>query len=306
MRSWISRNKLVTLLLIILGFILLRSMIGSFVGMSLFGAPGFREKSGLALPESASMGRIAEPGLTTPDLYLPVDYAPQPDVKDRLVIQESNLSLLVSDVVTVKDRIIEFAQGSGGYMVTSNVASPQDQPTATVVVRIPSARLKEALEFFHSLSIKVVSENLSGADVTDQYVDVEKRIAILVNTMVRFEAILAEAREVSDIVNLNQQIINIQSQIDSLKGQQEALKQNASLAKITIYVSTDEIALPYAPSETFRPGVIFKLAVRSLVGVLRQIAAGVIWVGVYGVIWVPVGLVVIGVYKRMKKSSQTR
>lgn len=303
MRSWVSRNKLATLLLVILGFILFKSVIGSFVGMSLLGAPGFREKSGLALPESPSIGGLSGVGLARPDFYPPVDYAPVPDVKDRLVIQESNLSLLVTDIVAVKDRVIEFAQGSGGYMVTSHVVSPQEQPTATVVVRIPSSRLKEALEHFRSLSIKVVSENLSGQDVTDQYVDVEKRIAILDSTMARFEAILAEAREVSDIVNLNQQIINIQSQIDSLKGQQEALKQNAQLAKITVYLSTDEIALPYAPSETFRPGVIFKLAVRSLVGQLRQLATVSIWFGVYAVIWLPVGLLVIGVYKRMKKSS---
>ena len=55
-----------------------------------------------------------------------------------------------------------------------------------------------------------------------------------------------------------------QSQIDSYKGQQDALKKNAQLAKLTIYLSTDEIALPYAPSETFRPQIIFKLAVRGI------------------------------------------
>lgn len=299
MLSWIKRNKLVTLLLIVVTYFFLNSLLGSSL-MGLRSVGISMPKSNL--PESASLSAPGVGRFNQPDIYPPTEFIPQPDIKDRLVTQESQLSLLVENVVEAKDKIVAFAKTSGGYMVTSTVANPQDVPTATVVVRVQSAKLQEALGYFHGLAVKVVSENLVGQDVTDQYVDIEKRIAILENTMARFAAILAEAREVSDIVNLNQQIINIQSQIDSLKGQQEALKQNSQLAKITIYLSTDEIALPYAPSETFRPGVIFKLAVRSLVGHLRQIATVAIWLGVFAVIWVPALLIGLGVYRKFKKS----
>lgn len=176
---------------------------------------------------------------------------------------------------------------NGGYMVSSQVSSPNEAPYGMVTVRVSSEGLSQALDYFRSLSIKVVSESLVGTDVTDQYVDIEKHIEKLTNTITRFEAILGQAQEVSDITNLNQQIINLQSQIDSLKGQQEYLSKNALLTKITLHLSTDDIALPYAPSETFRPGVIFKLAVRSLVSHLRDVATLIIWLGVYAIVWVP-------------------
>ena len=198
----------------------------------------------------------------------------------------------------MRNKILGFTQTNGGYMVNANVNNPQDAPTAQVTIRIPSAKLNEALNFFHGLAIKVVSENLNGTDVTDQYVDIDKHIAILESTKVRYEQILQQAQEISDITNLTQQIIQTQNQIDSYKGQQDSLAKNAELAKVTIYLSTDEIALPYAPSETFRPEVIFKLAVRSLIANLRGLAAIAIWIIVYGVIWIPLLIVNVFVYRK--------
>jgi len=238
--------------------------------------------------------------MIAPQIYPQQDYAPQPEVKDRLVIQNSDLSLLVKNVVEARQKIVDYAQSNGGYMVSSSVSNPQDAPTATVVVRVAAAQLSPALDYFHSLAIKVVSENLSGQDVTDQYVDVDARIAQLEKTKAKLQSILDAAKEVSDITSLNQQIITVQSQIDSFKGQQQALQKNAQLAKLTVYLSTDEIALPYAPNETFRPSVIFKLAVRSLISQLRQFATGAIWIAVYAVIWLPVLLIGILVYRKLK------
>jgi len=101
-------------------------------------------------------------------------------------------------------------------------------------------------------------------------------------------------------LTVQRELISLQNQIDSLKGQQKYLEQTAQLAKVTIYLSSDEMALPYAPSATFRPDVIFKLAVRSLVGALRGVATLAIWIIVFGVIWVPV-LVIIIFIKRLRK-----
>lgn len=309
--NWLKHNKLATLLLVIVLFLLLKPIVirplqtlqsvgygNRFEGTE----PAFDGSSvGGALGMPAPVGIASK--MIAPDIYPQPDYVPQVRVKDRLVIENSYMSLLVENVGTVKDKIINYAQNNGGYMVQASVSNPQDAPTATVTVRVSSDRMNEALSFFRSLAVKVVSEELDGQDVTDQYVDIDKHIAVLEKTKSRFEEILASAQEISDITNLNQQIINLQNQIDSYRGQQEALKQNSQLAKLTLYLSTDEIALPYAPSETFRPGVIFKLAVRSLIANLRQVASGAIWLGVYGVIWVPGLLLLVALYRWMRSKK---
>lgn len=301
--EWLKKHVAVTILIIFAVYYLF-TLSQSFLGVNLrsFSIPENSSYKPINLSAPSGYGSTSTSGISNTSLYPPREYTPQTDAENRLVIQESNLSLLVKDVTDTKNKIVSYSQTIGGYMVNSSVSNPQDAPTASVVIRVPSIKLEETLNYLHSLSIKVVSENLVGKDVTDQYVDIDKRIATLENTKSRYETILAEAKQISDITNLTQQILSTQNQIDSLKGQQISLEKNAELAKITIYLSTDEIALPYAPSETFRPTVIFKLAVRSLVGTLRGLAKASIWIGVYSAIWLPVLIVVIIIRKRAKRN----
>ena len=176
-------------------------------------------------------------------------------------------------------------------MVNSSLSAPEDVPNANITVRIPASKLDTTLNFLRGLSIKVVWENVYGEDVTDQYEDINAKLATLNKTKARIEALFDQAVEVSDLLGIQQEIINIESQIDSQKGRQNYLEKNAQLARISINLSTDEFSLPYAPSETWRPEVIFKQAVRSLVGLLRNLATAVIWLTVYSVVIIPSVLV---------------
>ena len=169
---------------------------------------------------------------------------------------------------------------------------------------MPTNKLDEALAFIRSLSIKVTSENLVGTDVTDEYIDIEGRLATLRKTQARFEEILDKAISVQDILTVQRELISLQDQIDTLIGQKESIENNAKLTKITVYLSTDELALPYAPDKAFRPNIVFKLAVRSLLSSLRSGAQAAIWIGVYSVIWAPIVLGFIA-YKRLRKKQKT-
>lgn len=291
--NWIKKNKLTALLIVIIFFLLLKNK---------FPRP-YRETSipqrldyGYAsktLPAFGGSGEIASNIIPPPQ-----EAPPTTDIKNRLVIKESYLSLLVENVLSVQKQIIKKAEGLGGYMVNSNLDNPQEQASATVIVRIPSEKLEQALEYFRSLSVKVISENLQGQDVSDQYVDIEAKLQTLYKTKAKFEEIMEKATQIADILNIQREIINLQSQIDSFKGQKQYLEQSAKLAKLTVYLSTDELALPYAPSEAWRPKVIFKQAVRSLIGNLRRLGTVLIWVAVYSVVWIPVGIIVFVILRK--------
>ncbi len=293
---WIKTHKLTFLLLLIVGYFLFKNFFSSFFGLSLSGSRNY--VSDIAYSPMMKLGSTTEsvglqPGALTNSYQQ--DYAPAPEATNRLVIQESTMSLLVKKVSESQKAITQKAQQLGGYMVTSNVSYPEQAEAASgsVSIRIPQTKLEEALDFFRTLSVKVVSENLKGEDVTDQYVDIEARLATLVKTKTKFEEILTNAQKVEEILQVQREIVNLQQQIDNLKGQQIFLEKSSAMSKITVYLSTDELALPYAPSNAWRPTVIFKQAVRSLIGSLRQIGTMIIWLGVYSVVWVPILLVVL-------------
>ncbi len=275
-------NKLSTVLLLVLIFLLVKNLVP---------APG----GVVSLMQRSSY----DTGVSEMKLGVPSsEVAPVPEVKNRMTIQESYLSLQVKNVASSLSQIKKYAETNNGYMIDSNLSRPQDAPFGQISVRVPQKDLEKALEFFRSLAVKVVSENLSGYDVTDQFVDNEARMKILENNKSRFEDIMAKAVSVEDILRVQQEIFNLQSQIDSIKGQQDYLSKTSQMVRINISLSTDELALPYAPSNVWRPGVIFKRAVRSLIGSLQGLGSGVIWLVVYSVVWLPVVLIFFFLMKR--------
>jgi hypothetical protein len=208
--SWIKRNKLSTFLLAVVLLFLLTGFSTSNTSSRSEGIGSY--SSGTAMMDLAAPVAANK---TRSSMMIPAsgggEAEAQPQITNRMVISESNLSLLVKDVTKTRDEIIAKAKGFGGYMVTSQTSNPGETPSATVVVRVAGDKLNTMLTDLRGMAIKVVSEELTGTDVTDQYVDVEKRIALLEKTMAKFTSILDQAKEISDITNLNQQIIYTQN-----------------------------------------------------------------------------------------------
>jgi len=284
--GWIKQNKLAAFLLVlVIGYLLFKNFL----------PPIYRLFSFRQIPSGQGLVGIIPPPQP--------GYAPAPEVEDRLVIQESTLSLLVKKVTETQKAINEKVKQLGGYMVNSSVTHPEETETATgsITVRVPQERLDEALDYFRNVAVKVVSENLVGRDVTDEYVDIEARLATLLKTKVKFEEILEKAEKVDDILRVQRELVSLQTQIDNLKGRQNYLEKSAQMSKVTVYLATDELSLPYAPSLAWRPQVVFKRAVRSLVSTARKLGTTLIWLGVYAVIWVPISVVWLVLRRRKKK-----
>jgi len=244
----------------------------------------------LALP---SAGGVAK-SLIAP---VPREVAPV-DTQDRLVIKDTSLSLVVKDVTKTIADIETVAKDLGGYLVNSYLSRPEEGGSGTIVVRVPESRRAEVLNTFRKLAVKVVSESIVGTDVTDEYVDLQSRLEVLLQTKAKFQDIMNRATAINDLLNVQRELINLQSQIDSLKGQQKYYEQSAKLTKITVYLSTDELSLPYAPTDSWRPKVIFKQAIRSLVANFRQLGTAAIWLLVYSPVILP--LIALALWLRKK------
>lgn len=230
--------------------------------------------------------------LSATKIGYPRNSAAPSESSDRLIIQDTNLSLQVKDVSKTINDILVTTNKLGGFLINSSLSKPEGAASGNISIRIPEDKRSEALEMFKKMAVKVVSESVYGNDVTDQYVDLESRLEVLNKTKAKYEEILQQAQKVPDIMSVQEQLTYLQSQIDNLKGQQKYFEQSAKLSKIVVYLSTDELALPYTPTNEWRPTVIFKNAVRSLVGIFRTLGSLVIYLIVFIPIIVPVVLII--------------
>lgn len=302
--EWVKRNKLAAVLSIAVVYLITQNSYHQDFGLALNNS----RSSPQVFPEMVSDMAIDNSGTYSPGVALRMPGFPSKEAAptsqaDRMVVQDTFISLLVNDVSDAITNLKAIAVKSGGFMVNSYLAQPEGAASGSITIRVPIDYLDQTLTAIKAAGIKVVSENVSGRDVTDEYVDIESRLSSLNTTKTKYESILNEAKSVSQIMEVQRELINLQTEIDSLKGRQLYLSQSAKLSKITISLSTDELALPYTPDESWRPAVIFKEATRSLIGSLRDVGTAIIWVLVYAPVWLAI-LAGLFVYRHTKKTKK--
>jgi NADH:ubiquinone oxidoreductase subunit C len=218
-----------------------------------------------------------------------------------MVSRDASMSIVVSKVAETQTQMIMLAEKAGGFMVNASTSSPEESSSGNFTVRVPSDKLTEVMTAYRKMGVKVASEQITGVDITDQYTDIQARLAPLKDTYAQFDQLRREAGTIEEKMNLLSQLQNLQSQIDSLVGQQKYLENTSTTSRITVYLSADEYDLPYAPAGSWRPEVIFKQSVRDLVTTLRGLGTWLIGVAVYSVIWLPLLFIGIFVYRRFYK-----
>lgn len=306
--DWIKNNKLTTVLLVIVLYflfyrrpVLLPQLLGS--------SPMRKSGVGVTSMESLDVAApMAEMSYGRGSSYYPgANVAPQPDVTDRKVITDSSMSLQVESVKDAMESIKMRTRSLGGYVVRTNLTTPEIGEDGYMVVRVPADSLDDTLQYFRGLAIKVVSENISGRDITDEYIDIEERISQLESRKNTLEGWVDRAETVDELLEIQEGIFKLQDQIESYKGRLAYLEGASDTTLITIYLSTDELGLPYTPSQAWRPQAVFKQATRSMLMTLISIGNAAITIAVYlPLIAAAVLLFVIAkrLYKRFKKPSQ--
>lgn len=203
-------------------------------------APAMPRELGSAAPEAM--------GVRPSDMEQPSPANLQ-STTDRLVVKNADLSIVVKDVNARVAAIQNMTDAMGGYVVSANVYetnTPEGKPVpqANMVVRVPVARLNDALAEIKKDTVEVKSESQSGQDVTDQYVDLQSRLTAKQAAEEQLLAIMKDAKKTEDVLAVYAQLQQIQSDIEVLKGQIKYTEQSAALSAITVDIIAEETIKP--------------------------------------------------------------
>jgi len=187
---------------------------------------------------------------------------------ERLIIRDAWLSLVVPDTEAALDEVNDMVAELGGYVVQSNVDQYQEGMRASVQLRIPAESLDVALERIRGLATEVRSENISGQDVTEEYVDRKSSLRHLERTEARLLEFLDEAEDTEAALQVYAQLREVQAEIEQVKGRIQFLEQSAAMATVRLDIIPDELAQPIQVGG-WRPEGTLRNAFESLVRVLQ-------------------------------------
>lgn len=221
--------------------------------------------------------------------------------QSRLVIREGEFNLVVKDVVETVKTIEQYTKSQGGWIVSSTINETEELIQGNVIVRVPVEKFDETMSQIRGLAKRVEYEGTKGEDVTEEYVDLEAKLAALQAEKNQFLEVLKQAKNVEEILKVYDQIEGVQAEINQLEGRIKYLSESAKMAKISVNVALSEEILPVPPSEVWKPEYIAKKAWQETVSFWRNVSYGVIeffvrhlltWIAILGILvlilWKPI------------------
>jgi hypothetical protein len=127
------------------------------------------------------------------------------------------------------------AGARGGFVAESQSATSGDEPNGYVVVRVPVAEFDRAVEELSRLG-DVRSLETRGEDVTDQVTDTAARLKSLTATRDQLRALLAKAKDVGEVLAVQQRMTEVQTQIEQLEAKRESLADRTAFGTVRVSV----------------------------------------------------------------------
>ena len=171
----------------------------------------------------------------------------------RKIIRNYDISLATNtfddDLAYINAKLSEL----GGYVLSSSLSGSKPEAygdsgrSLSMTLRVPAEKASDFVSGVQRLG-KVDYIHDYTDDVTDQYFDVDTRLAVLKDQLERLRAIMVETDNLADIITLEERISEVMLQIEELTG---TLKRyDALIAYTTIDLSINERNAISGPADT--------------------------------------------------------
>lgn len=165
------------------------------------------------------------------------------DINDlgRDIIFRADVTMAVDDAGDATRAVTAVMVDLGGFVFGQDTVGGTS-PSSTVTYRLPPRRFQTALDRLDGLG-EIRSQQVSASDVTVEVVDLEARIEATRISVERLRALLAEARDLATIVDLESELLDREMELQSLEARLRTLDDLVDLATIVVTV-TEAAAAP--------------------------------------------------------------
>ena len=220
--------------------------------------------------------------------------------EERMIVRNGDISLVVKDVLEVRDAIARLAVSLDGYVVSSSISGEEEGMRGNIAVRVPDNKFEEALSDLRNLAVRVRSESTGSRDVTEEYVDLKSRLKNAEATESQYLEVLEKATDVEDILRVYERLSQVRREIEQLKGRMQYLERTSSMSLISVNLRPEASTKPLA-SAGWSALEILKSAVRGIVTFGQWLVTLAIWLLIFSPVWGTVGGFIY--WRRRKKKA---
>lgn len=235
--------------------------------------------------------------------------------QERMVIQTASLQVSVADTVAAMRQTLDLAKQLGGYVVRTNRYSDRSYNNVTytrtsIVIRVPADKLEQAMEAVRQMSADgkngVLSESLTGDDVTSDFVDSTSRLRNLKAAEDQLMVLMENTEDVEATMSVFRELTDIRSQIEVLEGHIKYLRESSALSSLSVEFVA-EVSLQPIEIGGWKPEGTAKKSLETLVRMLQDLGDFLIQFSITCLPFlIPLGVGIYFLVRAIRKSATKR
>lgn len=233
-----------------LAFVPLALIVGLLAGCS--GIPAFMGASDGSAPDSmpgysvssgSDAGGFAEESIAS-------------NISGPQIITTVDITVTVTKPVMAADAAADIADRFGGSIShrSENAPTEYSNGSAQLTLRIPSAKLTQALDELKKLGV-AQDTSINAVDVTAESTDLAARITSLQTSVDRLLTLMSQATSTENLLAVESALSARQAELESLQAQKRNLDDQVALSTVNIYL-VSERDTPAPEPDNFWTGLI--------------------------------------------------
>jgi len=157
-------------------------------------------------------------------------------IPERKVISTASLTIEVESVQAAINRITNITLENAGFISSSSISDiGGDRKSGYLTARVPQKNFYSTIEKISELGTEK-HRQVSGQDVTEEFIDLGARLDNLKRQEIRLQEILKMANTVKDILEIEHELERVRGEIESLTGRLNFLNQSVEMSTISVNV----------------------------------------------------------------------
>ncbi len=229
---------------------------------------------------------------------------PKVTLPSSKIIHSADVSLVVDEITTAESRLSELVQQFQGYIGNSQISEPKGRPrSARWVVRIPVESLDAFLREVVELGTPE-NRSTNSQDVTEEYVDLETRIATKKELEKRILGLLEKhTGDIKDVLAVEEQLARVREEIERMEGRVKHFDNVTAMTTVAISAREErDYVPPQTPSFSTEIGRTWGRSIEVLQGFGKSLVLVIVAAGP----WLPFIVVLIFISLRMLKRRRVR
>jgi hypothetical protein len=153
---------------------------------------------------------------------------------DKKIIKTAHVTLELKDYNAYNSSLHNKLKGYGAYIAQEQQTESDDQIANNITIKVPVGKFDDLMNSLPGDGIKVLEKTISTQDVTGEVVDTKSRIEAKKEVRARYLELLKQAKNMEEILQVQNEINDIQVDIESATGRVNYLVHSSAYSTINL------------------------------------------------------------------------